>query len=262
MRPLTPSTTAPPSSVSSTVPGSRRCLWQKQPPRWSVDYEWITKQMEDAGLLNGNSPTTRVDQACHYDSPKDGDVKEHSALRSSNRGDVVPSSCEIFPHATDANSGDAIAGGSTLDGIPPSTSETADSFEISETPSATEQPRCPADPEVVRAMGKRLDTGSAGYLVLCWVYPHEGEAVASDSHRCFRDYDQKILRDAARRERLSALRPRKRSRSPESQGSSQTRKKPRSNGSVSTSQSQTYPSRQVEDHLFLDSDVSLDLELI
>lgn len=172
--------------------------------------------MEDAGFLDVNHRPIKVGQPRHYDGSQDGNMKEHLALRSNNYGDVGPEPRETSTTHSDANPGGAVAGSSTLNAIPLPTSETADSFEIPETPSATELLRCPVDPEVVRVMGKRTDTGRAGYLVLCWMYPYEGEAVASDSARCFRDYDQKIVRDAVRHERLSALWLRKRSRSPES----------------------------------------------
>jgi hypothetical protein len=52
-------------------------------------------------------------------------------------------------------------------------------------------------------MGKRLDTEQAGYLVLCWLYPREGEAVNPHLERHFREYDEKISRDRVQREHLS-----------------------------------------------------------
>ena len=48
-------------------------------------------------------------------------------------------------------------------------------------------------------MGKRLDTGRPGYLVLCWVYPYEGEAVTAELDRRLQDYDEKISSDIATR---------------------------------------------------------------
>ena len=141
----------------------------------------------------------------------------------------------------------------------------ADLFEISKTPSPTEQSQCPADPTMVRVVGKRLDTGHPGYLVLCWVYPDQGEIVTATLDRHFRAYDNKISGDTARRERLSCLRPRKRSRTHESQDWNQTRKKLKTHASASpsASQSQTYPSRQIAEDCFVNSnDRSVNMELI
>lgn len=228
VRPLCSSTTSP-LPVSSTVPGRGRCLWTKPPPPWATHYKSILKQMKDAGLLEVR------------------DVQEHPVQRSNSYGDAGPWSCETSSPTTDGKPSSAIGGRLTLEPVPLSTLETADSFEIPETPSGTEQPRCAVDPAIVRVMGKRLDTSRAGYLVLCWVHPHEGEAMASDRHPCFREYDQKILRDTARHERLSTLRQRKRRRTPDSEGSCQAQKKARRNKRVSTSQSQIFPSRQVKE---------------
>lgn len=80
--------------------------------------------------------------------------------------------------------------------------ESLDSVEIPETPSATEPSRCPVYPSVVRVMGKRLSSSGSGYLVLCWVNSCRGEATCPELERHFWEYDEKISRDRARRERL------------------------------------------------------------
>jgi hypothetical protein len=85
----------------------------------------------------------------------------------------------------------------------------ADSLEIPETPSVTEKMRCPVHPSVVRVVGKRLDAERPRYLILCWMYPQEGETANSDLDRRFREYDEKISRDLAQQQRLPTLRSRK-----------------------------------------------------
>jgi hypothetical protein len=44
-------------------------------------------------------------------------------------------------------------------------------------------------------MDKRLDAERPQYLVLCWMYPPEGEVANSDLDRHFREYEQKASRD-------------------------------------------------------------------
>jgi hypothetical protein len=51
------------------------------------------------------------------------------------------------------------AGEITSVAVQQGSSETADSFETPEMPFPTEQSQCPADPAVVKVVGKRLDTG-------------------------------------------------------------------------------------------------------
>lgn len=153
------------------------------------------------------------------------------------------------------------AGRVALGAIPPSPPESIGSVEIPETPSGTDQ-WCHTDPSVVRVMGKRLGAERPGYLVLCWVYSCEGEEANSKLDRHLREYDEKISRDRLRQERLSTLRRRKHSPTRESQDSNQTCKRAKTKATARvSSQNHTYPSRQVEEDLFLDADVcSLDLE--
>jgi hypothetical protein len=80
-------------------------------------------------------------------------------------------------HFTNRTRTEAITvGKSTFDAAPQHSTGNTDSFEIPETPSATEKMRCPVHPSVMRVMDERLDLGRPQYLVLCWMYPPEGEA--------------------------------------------------------------------------------------
>jgi hypothetical protein len=184
----------------------------------------------------------------------------------------------------------------TFDTAPRLSTGNADSFEIPETPSVTETVRCPVllkgwlspalslevksasiykrsrdpggwecisslsfqqvHPSVVRVVGKRLDTEQPRYLVLCWIYPQEGEAANSDLDRRFREYDKKISRDLAQQERLTTLRSRKHSLARDNQNSHRAQKRPKTN-TTSASLNHTCPSRQVEENIFLDTDVCL-----
>jgi hypothetical protein len=125
--------------------------------------------MEDARLLGVIPPPTKLSHRGYGDSLKDGDMKDCPALRSNNHGDVGRELCETSTTHSDASPGSTTTGRSTLEAVSPPTSGAADSFEVPETPSAIEQPRCPVDPSVVRVIGKRLDTNRPGYLVVCWV---------------------------------------------------------------------------------------------
>jgi hypothetical protein len=199
--------------------------------------------------------STREGPSFHGDGAIDGKMQESPAVQSNYCGEADPSPDETFASNINTRPGGNITGRSTLGTASRSTSETADSLEIPETPSVTAQSLCPADPAVVRVMGKRLDNGRPGYLVLCWVYPYEGEAVTAELDRRLQDYDEKISSDIARQERLSTLRSQKRFWTMESQDSNQPCKKHKTNASVSTSRNHTHPCRQVQENLFLDSDV-------
>lgn len=92
------------------------------------------------------------------------------------------------------------------------------------------------------------------------MYSCEGEAASSKLDRHLREYDEKISRDRLRQNRLSTLRRRIYSPTGESQGTNQTRKRAKTKATARLSQNHNYPSRQVEEDLFLDAVVcSLDL---
>ena len=115
---------------------------------------------------------------------------------------------------------------------------------------------------MVRVVGKRLDAEQPRYLVLCWMYPPDGEADNFDLDRRFREYDEKISRDLAQQQRLSTLRSRKHP-ADDHQNPDRSRKRQRSHATASASQNRSCPSRQVVEDLFLDVDVrSVDLNPI
>jgi hypothetical protein len=163
--------------------------------------------------------------------------------------------CNVVPSANRTRTEDVAAGRPTFDTAPQLSTGNADSFETPETPSATEKMLCPVHPSVVRVMDKRLDAERPQYLVLCWIYPREGEAASSELDRHFREYDEKVSRDLVRQERLSTLRVRKRIPTEGHQNPDRARKRARMQTTASASQNRTYPSRQVAEDLFLDVDV-------
>lgn len=135
-----------------------------------------------------------------------------------------------------------------------SSKKTTDSVEIPETPPATEELRYPEAPSVVGVKGKRLDTKRPQYLVLCWIDPREEHVANHDLARRCREYDERVSRDVAQRERLSTLRSRKHTRTQDQLNAGQSRKKAKINGATSTSDDRTCSSRQVGEYIFLDSD--------
>lgn len=136
-----------------------------------------------------------------------------------------------------------------------SSKKTTDSVEIPVTPPATKELRYHEAPSVVGVKGKRLDTKRSQYLVLCWMDPREEHVANPDLARRCREYDERISRDVAQRERLSTLRSRKHTRTQDPQNAGQSRKKAKTNGATSTSDDRTCSSRQVGEYVFLDSDI-------
>lgn len=108
---------------------------------------------------------------------------------------------------------------------------------------------------LVRVMDKQLDSERPQYLVLGCMYPQEGEAVNSKFECHFREYDEKVSRDLAQQERLSTLRSWNHFPTDHRQNPDRARKRRRTGASERNLQNYTHPSRQVEENLFLDSDV-------
>lgn len=152
---------------------------------------------------------------------------------------------------------DIAAGRPIFDAGSQSSKDNANSFEIPETPEATDQRPCPTPPLVVRVMGRRLDETQLQYLVLCWMYPQEDEAAYTTLNRHCRDYDEKISRGLAQQKRLSTLRSWKHFRARDRENSSLARKRLKTNTTVSASQNHTSISCQGVENLFLDPDVCL-----
>ncbi len=114
-------------------------------------------------------------------------MKESPAVQSNTCGEADPGPDETLASHINTRRSSNITGRSTSGTASRSTSETADSLEIPETPSISAQSRCPAGPALVRVIGKRLDQGRPGCLVLCWVSPYEGEAATANLDRRFHD---------------------------------------------------------------------------
>lgn len=138
---------------------------------WAINREKIL-----AEIAPSSGPalvmSTREGLSFHGDGAIDGKMKESPAVQSNYCGKADPGPDETLASNINTRPGGNIAERSALGIASRSISETADSLEVPETPSVTAQSGYPADPVGVRVMGKRLDNGRAGYLVLCWVYPY------------------------------------------------------------------------------------------
>ncbi|KIW99706.1 uncharacterized protein Z518_11119 [Rhinocladiella mackenziei CBS 650.93] len=195
----------------------------------------------------------RIRFSSSYDDERDRATKKRPALFDDS-GEAVNESSYASSSASSARTGDGIAERPTLNGAPPCFMESANSIEIPETLSAIEPSHHSTSPLVLRVMGKWLDPEPHRYLVLCWIVPEEDEESNSELNRCLHEYDKKILRDFIQEECSSLSRSRKRSPPEDGQSSNQH---PKTHTMASVSKNHRYPSRQVEENLFLDADVRL-----
>jgi hypothetical protein len=216
-----------------------------------------------SGLKTSDAAGLVVETESNSENDNDiaGATMQHPVLLLDEHSDAADKVYRVT-HSANSTRTEVIATGKpTFDAAPHLSTRDADSFEIPETPSVTEKMQCPVHPSVVRVMGKQLYEERLRYLVLCWMHPPENEAAHSDLDRHFREYDEKIVRDLARQERLSTLRSQK--RFPTNNYEYRSRKRQKTLVTASASQNFAYPSRQVEEEFFLDSNVrSVDLSLI
>jgi hypothetical protein len=248
------STTRMAGTVSSVAQTPRKTPFKSIP--W-----WSACQDEPLQILTSTSGPQDSDTAglvveAESDSERDSDgdrpTTRHPLSLLDENSDAASEVCSVAPSANRTGTEGVATGRPTFDTAPQLSTSNADSFKIPERPSATEKMLCPVHPSVVRVMDKRLDAERPQYLVLCWMYPREGEAANSDVDRHFREYDEKVSRDLAREERLSTLRARKRIRKDGRQNPDRARKRARIQTTAFASQTRTYPSRQVVEDLFLD----------
>lgn len=262
--------TPPPAFSASSVhdlaplmPTEQRGVWRKTPPPWMEGRELILARMGRPEKSDTVRSPRRDCLPIHDDGEEDWVMERRPALLSGDDGQarvgpsIRPSSGNCGSCTEPSSDG---AGRFTQGAVPPSSPESIGPVEIPETPSGTEH-WWHTNLSVVRVMGKRLDAERPGYLVLCWIDSCEGEAANSKIDRHLREYDEKISRDRLRQKRLSTLRRRKHFPTRESQGTDQTCKRAKTKATARSPQNHKYPSRQVEEDLFLDADVcSLDLE--
>ena|SRR2546423_2838569 len=133
-------------------------------------------------------------------------------------------------------------------------------LEIPETPPAIDKAASVPYLTVESVLGRRVTAHGAKYYVVAWIEPPTGDP---ELDHLLRKYDEKAARDLARRERLSTLRPRKRSQAHDTQDSMRHQKRLQTRVSDEEYQSSTYPSRQVEPDILPGPDLDpTDLEPI
>ncbi|KIW99658.1 uncharacterized protein Z518_11071 [Rhinocladiella mackenziei CBS 650.93] len=198
----------------------------------------------------------RIRFSSFYADERDEAPKKLSA-HPGDSGEAVIESYRASSFVGNTRTSDDIAGRPTLDGVSPYSTESANSVEIPKTLSATEPSHHSTSPSILRVMGKWLDPEPHRYLVLCWMVPEEDEESDSELNRRLHEYDKKILRDFIQEECPPPSRSRKRLPPEDSQSSTQARKRPKTHTMASVSKNHRYPSRQVEENLFLDADVCL-----
>lgn len=249
-------------TTSWVVQTPRKTLF-KNIPSWSAFRDeplQISARTAGLGASEAAELVVQTEGGSESDSDVAGVTMQHSVLLDEH-SDAADKVRRVAHSANPTRTEDNATGSPTFDTAPHLSTGNADLLEIPETPSVTEEMRCPVHPSVVRVMGKRLNAERPRYLVLCWMHPPEGEAAHSDLDRRFREYDEKISRVLARQKRLSTLRSRK--HYPADDHESRPRKRPKTLVTASASQNHSYPSRQVEEDFFLDSDVhSVDLSPI
>lgn len=235
-------------------------------PLWSAFQDGplqTSARKSDPQAWDAAGSIINVQSGSESDSGVNGPAMQRQEPFPHGDSDAAGGACSVALSTNRTITEDNAAGRSAFDAGSQRSTATTGTFEISETPSMTQKIRCPAHYSVVRVLGKRSVAERPRYLTLCWITPQEDEAANSDPSHHFRLYDKKISRDLAQFERRSTLRPRKHNPTGNDLNPSRCRKRPKTHVTVSTPQNLTFLSRQVEDDLFLDSDVhSVDLQLI